>query len=456
MGNGALLLRESGHEVFGSDQGIYPPMSDRLIESGITVYEGFDVARLQSLAPDMVVVGNVNTRGNPEIEWLLETRAIPFVSLPEILAREVLNKRSNIVITGTHGKTTTSALCAYLLEENGFTPGYLVGGVVPDLPSGSRVGDPAAPFVIEGDEYDSAFFDKRSKFIHYAPRTVVLNNLEFDHADIFRDLEDIRRNFRHMLKLVPGHGRVLANVDDPDVVSLLDFNWAPVYKVGLAAEADLRIEGFAESPEGSQFELLWHDQLWAKIAWTQWGLHNARNLAMAALGAALTVSPDNPVNFSLDSIGKFQGVRRRQEILYESPRVTVVSDFAHHPTALEATLKALRARFPGRKLVAAFEARSNTACRKLHEASFIRALAVADEVHLAPVYRAERYPVEDRLDPVAIAGELGTGAIAHESHDALKFAMNFLIKEGDGIVMSFFSNGSFEGIPSEVVKQLRE
>lgn len=211
MGNAALLLRQAGHEVLGADTGIYPPMSTVLREAGVTIHEGYDPERLRQLAPDLVVIGNAMSRGNPEVEWLLDTRAIPFASLPQLLHDLVLRTRRNIVVAGTHGKTTTTSLAAFLLREAKTDPGWLIGGVPLDPPTGTNLGAAGGPFAIEGDEYDSAFFDKRSKFIHYAPRIAVLNNLEFDHADIFRDLADIQRTFSHLVRIVPRSGYVVMN-----------------------------------------------------------------------------------------------------------------------------------------------------------------------------------------------------------------------------------------------------
>src|SRR6187551_2309220 len=247
MGNAALLARSAGHEVLGADAGVYPPMSTVLASAGITLHEGYDPVRLEKLKPDLVVIGNAMSRGNPEVEWLLDTRAIAFTSLPALLADLVLKGRKNIVIAGTHGKTTTTALTAFLLRENGRDPGFLIGGVPQDPPMGSHLGKVEDSFVIEGDEYDSAFFDKRSKFIHYAPHIAVLNNLEFDHADIFRDLADVQRTFRHLTRIVPRNGFVVMNGDDTNLRALGALNWTQVVRVGTGPGNDARIVGFVET-----------------------------------------------------------------------------------------------------------------------------------------------------------------------------------------------------------------
>src|SRR5687768_13178723 len=267
MGNAALLARAAGHVVEGADSGVYPPMSTVLAGAGITLHEGYDPARLQKLAPDLVVVGNALSRGNPEVEWLLESRALPFTSLPAMLNDFVLKRRRNLVICGTHGKTTTTALTAFLLREAGQDPGFLIGGVPQDPPVGAHLGAPQDPFVIEGDEYDSAFFDKRSKFIHYAPHIAVLNNLEFDHADIFRDLTDVQRTFTHLTRIVPRNGFVVLNGDDTNLPALGAMSWTRVIRVGLDESNDVRLVNFAETPAGAEFRILWQGEEWGHVRW---------------------------------------------------------------------------------------------------------------------------------------------------------------------------------------------
>lgn len=454
MGNGALLMQSLGHTVSGADQNTYPPMSDRLRESGIDIMEGYDAERLRRLNPDLVVVGNVNTRGNPEVEWLLDSRELPFTSLPELLSRELLAARKSIVVAGTHGKTTTTTLAAHLLVDAGVDPGYLIGGVPNGLPSGAHAGSSEAPFVIEGDEYDSAFFDKRSKFIHYCPNILVLNNLEFDHADIFRDLQDVGRSFTHLIKLVPQSGWIVANSDDPAVEELLHVDWSPVRRVGLGERADLRIMDFGEDERGSSFNLVYRGTHWARIEWPVWGLYNARNAAMASLACALALSPKEPLDFNPESLNRYAGVKRRQEVLAADAGRCVLTDFAHHPTAIRETLRCLRARFPDHHLMVCFEARSNTACRKIHETAFELTFDEADEVFLGEVFRPERYPESDRIDLPMMAVRLGPKATAHARNrdlgDAVKRRLAVLKKA----VVVFFSNGSFDGVPQRVADWL--
>jgi UDP-N-acetylmuramate: L-alanyl-gamma-D-glutamyl-meso-diaminopimelate ligase len=455
MGNAALLLREAGHTILGADHNTYPPMSDWLASAGIDVLPGFDAARLAALAPDCVIVGNVNTRGNPEVEWLLDSRAIPCLSLPEALARWVLGARHNIVVAGTHGKTTTTCLTACLLRANGVDPGYLIGGVPRDLPGGACLGAADAPFVIEGDEYDSAFFDKRSKFIHYQPRWLVLNNLEFDHADIFRDLEDVLRTFRHLVKLVPRSGAILINGDDPNLASLLPIPWAPVFRVGADPAADLHIAQFAEDAAGASFSLYWRGKHWADVRWQVWGLYNARNAAMAALAAGLSLNPADPTALDLSALASFRGVQRRQQTLGATAAgTTILTDFAHHPTAIRQTIESLRYRFPGRTITACFEARSNTACRKVLEVEFEAALAAADRIHLGAVYRADRYTDDDRMDLPAVARRIGPRAVAYADNQALATGLAADLAREPRQTVCFFSNGSFDGVPATLCASL--
>jgi UDP-N-acetylmuramate: L-alanyl-gamma-D-glutamyl-meso-diaminopimelate ligase len=451
MGNAALLARAAGHDVLGADENVYPPMSTVLVDAGISLHEGYDAARLASLSPDLVVIGNAMMRGNPEVEWLLDTRAIPFTSLPAMLHDQVLSRRRNIVVAGTHGKTTTSAIAAFLLRENGRDPGYLIGGVPQDPPSGSHLGTPADPFVIEGDEYDSAFFDKRSKFIHYSPHVAVFNNLEFDHADIFRDLADVQRTFIHFSRIVPRGGFAVLNGDDSNLRALGKMPWTKVVRVGMDEGNDTRIANFSETAAGSSFELLWRGAAWASVTWSLSGIYNARNAAMAATAAGLAVGAEGPTGLSLAALARFRGVRRRQEVLHATPQITVVEDFGHHPTAISETLRSFRARFPGALLTAVFEPRSNTARIRTLQAGFERALSHADEVYLGPVSRAGALRDDERFDSEAVAENLeaqGVSARQFGSNAALHEALaaDTLPARGTPRVVVFFSNGSFDGI----------
>jgi UDP-N-acetylmuramate: L-alanyl-gamma-D-glutamyl-meso-diaminopimelate ligase len=453
MGNAALLAREAGHEVFGADTGTYPPMSNVLANEGIAVHEGYDPARLEKLAPDLVVIGNAMSRGHPEVEWLLESRAIAFTSLPAMLHDFVLARRRNIVVSGTHGKTTTTSLAAFLLRANGRDPGFLIGGVPQDPPMGAHLGAAADPFVIEGDEYDSAFFDKRSKFIHYAPHIAALNNLEFDHADIFRDLADVQRSFLHLTRIVPRNGCIVANGDDDNLRALGPAPWTRIVRVGVGAQCDTRIVDFTESALGAEFQLLWCGQPWARVVWPLPGLFNARNAAMAATSAGLAINPTAPMTLSLESLSNFRGVKRRQEILLATPQLTIIEDFGHHPTALMETLHSFRTRFGGSLLTAVFEPRTNTSSRRSMQDAFMRALAQADEVYIGALRRPEKLNALDRFDPEAVVQHLETQGV--EAHFAKTNAalLERLIAHTLPVAPSakprlvvFFTNGSFDGI----------
>ncbi len=478
MGNAALLVRAAGHEVLGADTNVYPPMSTVLADAGIELHQGYDPARLARLAPDLVVIGNAMSRGNPEVEWLLDTRALAFTSLPALLADFVLKGRRNIVVAGTHGKTTTTALAAFLLRENGRDPGFLIGGVPQDPPMGSHLGSAGDPFVIEGDEYDSAFFDKRSKFIHYAPHIAVLNNLEFDHADIFRDLQDVQRTFLHLTRLVPRTGWIVLNGDDDNFRALGALGWTRVVRVGTGEGNDLRIVDFNETADGASFKLFWKGARWSEVKWTQPGLFNARNAAMAACAAGLAMAGranaqdephaapgsagglalpvDDPTMLKLDALAHFRGVKRRQELIVDTPALKVIEDFGHHPTALAATLHSFRARFPGHVIHAAFEPRSNTSRTKTMQAGFMRALALADEVYLGAVAPAHKLKPEERFDAEAVIQFLETQGV-HGHTAATNAALLDLILQhtkpagAQRQLVVFFTNGSFDGIIGQFV-----
>ena len=369
-----------------------------------------------------------------------------------------------------------------MLRENGRDPGFLIGGVPLDPPVGNHLGTAEDPFVIEGDEYDSAFFDKRSKFIHYAPQIAVLNNLEFDHADIFRDLADVQRTFAHLTRIVPRRGCVVVNGDDANLAALGPLPWTRVIRVGTGEHNDLRIADFAETPAGARFALIWRGTPWAEIAWTQPGLFNARNAAMAATAAGLALAMPRPAadvlatadttpapsaaeldprGIRLDALARFRGVKRRQETLLATPALTVIEDFGHHPTALAETLRSFRARFPGARITAVFEPRSNTARTKTLQGGFVDALALADEAWLGAVNRAEKLAAAERFDVEAVRAELaarGCTAVAAPSNAALLDELLARVRmpaaDASRLVV-FFTNGSFDGIIGKFVATMR-
>ncbi len=450
MGNAALLLRALGHEVIGSDKAIYPPMSVMLEEAGIEALSDYDPQRLENLNPDLVVVGNAFSRGNSEVEFLLESRRFRYASLPETLHRFILSKRNNIVVTGTHGKTTTTSIAAHLLEQAGLSPGYLIGGAPIDPPSGWSNGSPEAPFVIEGDEYDSAFFDKRSKFIHYAPNFAIVNNLEFDHADIFRDLEDVKRSFSHFLRLVPSSGCLLLNGDDDNVLSLLPIPWTKHLLVGRSDACDIRIRNYEAIASGSRFEILWKGRLWQEVEWGLSGLFNARNAAMASLAAALASgNSDDPTRFDLRHLASFRGVQRRQSVRATSSRLTVIEDFGHHPTSIKETLVAMRNQYKDTKILAAFEPRSNTSRLEAMRELMHQALSQADEVVIGEAKSGQSEGVE-LMDTFSLADSLNRAGIAakacNSNDEALRFLKERISSSAEKVLVVFFSNGSFGGI----------
>ena len=468
MGNAAVLLKKQGHEVAGSDLGVYPPMSEVLSASGIELFEGFDEDSLLIWNPDRVVVGNAVSRGNSQVEYILRSRKIPFVSLPQLIGEDLIKERPSLVVAGTHGKTTTTSLAAFALNQIGFSPGYLVGGVPLDLPSGNELGSDGSPFVIEGDEYDSAFFDKRSKFIHYRPRILILNNLEFDHGDIFRDLEDISRSFSHLLRIVPSNGFVLRNGDDENILSLPDTPWCSVFSVGIGENNDFRITDFTEDEKGTKFDLFWRDTQITSVNWQMPGEYNARNLAMSCLSSVLAQAITNQAEIDLDNpfsgsvipeYSDCRGVKRRQEILYSDSVLTIISDFAHHPTAIEGTLKSLHARSPGRSIIACFEPRSNTAVTNIFQDRFADALSVADEVLLGAVHRAEKIPSDKRINTLAMIERIQKNGKAGRSFKANSDLGNYLMGAKDetrSSLVVFFSNGSFDGEIERFAKFARQ
>jgi len=462
MGNVALMLRRLGHEVSGADEGIYPPMSDFLAQAGIEVMPGWDPPRLEAHAPDIVVIGNDITSGTPELEWLLETRLFRCESLPALLRELILARRHNLVIAGTHGKTTTTALAATLLRAAGEDPGYLIGGVPHGLSSGAAPGADGGPFIIEGDEYDSAFFDKRGKFIHYAPNVLVINNIEYDHADIFRDLEDVLRSFRHVTRLIPRNGALVVNADDSAAAGLAEsVTWAPVYTFGTTAGSDLQVDAYQENQYGSSFVLRWRGGDEFPLAWKPAGRFNALNAAAAALGCALLGGLDSPLRLPLTALETFQGVRRRQELLAEAPGWLAFEDFGHHPTAIRKTLAAFRGRFPDAELIACFEPRSNTARSSVLEAAFGEALSGADRVFISPVHRAGAVPAAHRFSPARVAAALTGKGLAEavacpDAGSILTRLQELRATPARARLVCFFSNGSFNGISRRFASMLQE
>jgi UDP-N-acetylmuramate: L-alanyl-gamma-D-glutamyl-meso-diaminopimelate ligase len=438
MGGVALIARELGHTVSGSDAGVYPPMSTLLAEQGIRVQAGYHPAHLDP-APDVVVVGNALSRGNPALEHVLD-RGLPYTSGPAWLAEHALAGRWVLAVAGTHGKTTASSLLAWLLEHAGLSPGFLIGGVPESFGVSARLG--RAPFfVVEADEYDTAFFDKRSKFVHYRPRTLVLNNLELDHADIFPDLASIQRQFHHLVRTVPGSGRILAAAGDPALEQVLGMGcWTPV-ETFAGADADWRAEPL--TPDGSRFRLLLEGRPVGEASWGLIGAHNLHN-ALGAIAAARHAGV--PPQVSLEALASFRNAKRRLEVRGTAGGVTVYDDFAHHPTAIAATVAALRARVDGARILAVLEPRSNTMKMGVHRDRLAPALEGADRVYL---YRPPglTWPLEQ------VTAALGAGrAQVYDAIDPIVAAVATEARPGDHVLV--MSNGAFGGIHGLLLQAL--
>ncbi len=437
MGGLAALAREAGHRVTGCDANVYPPMSDQLAALGIELIEGYDAGQLE-LAPDLFVVGNAITRGIPLIEAILDAGR-PYTSGPQWLAEHVLAGRHVLAVAGTHGKTGTTSMLAWILDAAGRAPGFLVGGVPLDFGVSARLGEPSAPFVIEADEYDTAFFDKRSKFIHYRPRTAILNNLEFDHADIFDDLAAIERQFHHLVRTVPGNGRLVVNARDEALQRVLAMGcWSEVQRFGGKKEEPgmLRARG-----EPHTFDVLRGGLRIARVEWSLLGEHNQMN-ALAAIGAAEHVGVAAEV--SARALGRFHNVRRRLELRGEAAGVAVYDDFAHHPTAMRTTLDGLRRKVGAARILAAFEPRSNTMKLGAMKAQLPWALEEAD---LAFCHSGGLgWNAAEALRP------LGARAFVAPTIDELVAQIIAAARPGDHVLC--MSNGSFGGVHAKLLAAL--
>jgi UDP-N-acetylmuramate: L-alanyl-gamma-D-glutamyl-meso-diaminopimelate ligase len=418
-------------------------MSTQLQALGIEVVEGFDAAQLKP-APDVVVVGNVMTRGKPVIEALLESN-IPYASGPEWLSRAVLKDRWVLAVAGTHGKTTTSSLLAWILEHAGLSPGFLIGGVPANFDTSARLGKEPF-FVIEADEYDTAFFDKRAKFVHYRPRTVILNNLEFDHADIYPDLASIQRQFHHLVRIIPGSGRILWNAGDQRLIETLAMGcWTP--REGFSRDPKTNAEWTARTISGaedySRFEVMQGGQSRGTVEWDLIGSHNVEN-ALAAIAAARHAGVS--VEHSIEALKHFKGIARRMQVRGEVEGIKVYDDFAHHPTAIELTLDGLRRRVGKQRIVAVLEPRSNTMRMGVHREEIAPSLHAADEVWLYS-------PPDLGWDIGEILRPLESRGHASTSVDALAAELTKALRPGDHVLI--MSNGGFGGLHGKLLEALR-
>jgi UDP-N-acetylmuramate: L-alanyl-gamma-D-glutamyl-meso-diaminopimelate ligase len=444
MGGVAALAKAAGHRVTGSDRNMYPPMSTQLEALGVEVVEGFEAAQIDPL-PDAVVVGNVMTRGMPVIETMLD-RGLPLLSGPEWLAHEVLRDRWVLAVAGTHGKTTTASILTWILEHAGLAPGFLIGGVPANFGASARLGN-APFFVIEADEYDTAFFDKRAKFVHYRPRTVILNNLEYDHADIYPDVASIRRQFHHLVRTVPASGRIVWNAGDANLAVTLEMGcWTPREGFGRGKEAIWTAAQSSVQASGgdySSFEVLEDGVSRGTVQWPMIGAHNMEN-ALAAIAAARHAGV--PVAQAIEALRTFKGIARRMELRGEVAGVRVYDDFAHHPTAIETTVDGLRRRVGSQRIIAVFEPRSATMKMGVHRETLGPSLAGADEVWLYA-------PADLGWDISPIMASLGQRGRTRQDIETLAKDLAAAARAGDHILI--MSNGGFGGLHGKVLAALQ-
>jgi UDP-N-acetylmuramate: L-alanyl-gamma-D-glutamyl-meso-diaminopimelate ligase len=444
MAAAAAAMQEKGFCVTGSDQNVYPPMSTFLAEKKIAVMNGYAETNL-SHKPDLVVIGNAVSRGNPEAEFVLDQK-LRYCSLPELLKEFFIRGKRSIVIAGTHGKTTTTALLAWVFEHSGLNPNFFIGGIPNNLGQGARFTD-SEWFIIEGDEYDTAFFDKRSKFIHYLPECAIINNLEFDHADIFENLDAIKKSFSHFIRLIPRNGLLLGNGDDTNLAPLLNVTHCPVKRFGLGEDNSVQAFNLKLAPTASEFEIpsfKFHINLLGEL--------NVRN-ALAVIAAAKHCGLSNKqIQSAFDT---FKGIKRRMEVRGIAGGVTVVDDFGHHPTAIRQTLRALRIKFPKEKIWAIFEPRSNTTRRKVFQTELADSFADANTVIVSEVARLEQIAADERLNPEKLMQDLeaaGKSAAYLPDVDSIVAHVAKNVQGGD--IVCVFSNGGFGGIHGKLLERL--
>lgn len=442
MGGIAALARAAGHRVTGSDQNVYPPMSDQLAALGIELIQGYDPSQLK-LKPDMVVVGNVMSRGNPLVEALLNSD-IPYTSGPEWLSRHVLQGRHVLAVAGTHGKTTTTSMLTWILEHSGRQPGFLVGGVPANFNVTARLGE-GTHFVVEADEYDTAFFDKRAKFVHYRPRTAILNNLEHDHADIYPDVAAIQKQFHLLLRMVPSEGRLVVNGGEAHLQQVLEMGcWTPVVRFSANAQQGEWYADLLGVQDGSHFVVKQNEKAWGEVHWNMMGRHNVEN-ALASIIAAEHVGVS--LKESIDALNAFGGVKRRMEVRGVVNGITVYDDFAHHPTAITTTMQGLRRKVGAARIIAVLEPRSNTMKLGTHREPLKQSLQGAEQIWL---YQDP----EVKWDVGALASELGTHARVHTQIEKMVDDLVAEAKSGDHILI--MSNGGFGGIHAKLLEKLKK
>ncbi len=446
MASLAGMLQQQGHHITGSDAAAYPPMSDLLVGLNIGVHEPYAESNLEP-RPDLVIVGNAISRGNVELEYVLDKR-IPFCSMAAILHDEFLPGRESLVIAGTHGKTTTTSMLAWIYEvasrkNPDLAPSFLIGGVAENFGTSFMV-RPTRPFLLEGDEYDTAFFDKGPKFLHYFPDAAILTHVEFDHADIYPDLAAVKTAFKRLVNLIPRRGRVVAFDGSENVSECVANAFCAVERYGFSAGSHWRVADLRHDEALSRWTLFRDGAEFAELSLPMAGEHNALN---ATAAAALAAGQSVPVEAIVEALATFKSVKRRLEVCAVVEGITIIDDFAHHPTAVRETLRALRESYPGRRLWAVLEPRSNTLRRNVFEADLVESLALADGVILADVFRSEKIPVSERLVPEHVVARLNARevpAIFYADADAIVDALVPQLRSGD--VVAILSNGGFGNI----------
>jgi UDP-N-acetylmuramate: L-alanyl-gamma-D-glutamyl-meso-diaminopimelate ligase len=450
MASLAGMLKQRAFHVTGSDAAAYPPMSDFLASLGIPLSQPFAAKNLEP-RPDMVVVGNAISRGNVELEHVLDQR-IPFCSLPQILRDEFLCGREVLVVAGTHGKTTTTSMLAWIFDQAGLQPSFLIGGIAENFGSSFQLGG-GKHFILEGDEYDTAFFDKGPKFLHYFPDAVILTSVEFDHADIYKDLDAVETAFKRLVNLIPGRGRIVALDTGDSVERCLARAFCPVERFGNTQQATWQVTNLRLDPAVTSWSVLRNGKPWADFEFSLGGEYNVMNAtAAAALASGCGISKDKIAS----ALKSFKSVKRRLEVRAQVNGITIIDDFAHHPTAIAGTLKALRSRYPNARLWAILEPRSNTLRRNVFQNELARSLAVADEVVVANVFKSESIPERERMDVAALAAEVQKlGRHARIVADAGGIVQGVAPEMRPGDVVAILSNGGFGGIYEKLPQRLK-
>lgn len=456
MASIAGLLQLQGHRITGSDKAAYPPMSDLLRSLGIPVLEPYSEANLDP-APDLVVIGNALSRGNPEVERVLDER-IPFASMAALVHDEFLKGRESLVVSGTHGKTTTTSMLSWIYQVAShdhpeFEPSFLIGGVAENFGTSFQL-RATRTFIIEGDEYDTAFFDKGPKFLHYFPDALILTHVEFDHADIYADLEAVKTAFKRLVNLVPRRGLLVAFDGSENVTECISKAFCRVERYGFRPESDWQLRNLRYADGQMRWEIWRGGELWSDVGMQLAGEHNALN---ATAAAALAFGQGVPKEAICAALKSFNSVKRRLEVRDVIRGITIIDDFAHHPTAIRETLRALRSVYPKARIWAVLEPRSNTLRRKVLEGDLVESLRLADRVILAGVYQQQRVPDAERLHPEDVVDALNAGGTPAELHpDAAEIVASIAPKLEDGDVVAILSNGGFDGIYEKLPARLRE